>query len=358
MKTVRNFNSFLLVSLLILITSCQNEPIQSADLMPENVLPSNAPLVGMIRSATANDVSNDDDVDGSSCFSIAFPFTLLVNDVAMTFENEYDLEGLSNLFEAVEVVFEFPLTIIFDDYSEIVVLNEDEFEAYLDACYDDIDDSDDEFEDYSCVNFVYPLTVLAYDINGLFIDSTVVNNDQALYELFEAYEGASDDQFVYLALEFPVSLLFADGTQITVYNDQELEEAFINAETCFDDSDDNDGFDYWMCDPEALLTQLEEEDCLYFVEGPQTTLGWYLDFYENGVLVLDANSIDTGLIITTTYDIFVDANGMSVMTIGSLPTEFSAYSGDWLFLTCDSEFTVIQSISDPAMVLFLIAECD
>lgn len=354
MKNMFNLKSILSFVLIISIMSCQNEPIQSADTAPSNALETDAPLVGMIRSAAANDVSYDNSLDDSDCFSIALPVTILIADVPMVIEDLASLEALSDLLDALaddDVEFVFPITLIFSDYSEVVVQTQEVLEEYINSCVDSTDGSDDS-ESYSCVDFVYPISISTYDENGEFVNASQVLSETDLYELFDDYY-LSNDNFYYFALDYPVTLVFQDGSEVAVYSDAELEAAFMDSQ-CYDDSmDDTGDNDLGMgyCSV-AELTSALTDDCLYFIADSASGSGMFLDFDNNGAVSILADDADNTVLTTTTFTVTDDASVMVLLTINDLPADFDFLSGEWLVTYCDDDIlALIDSSSGYALLL-------
>ncbi len=358
MKRILYFNLLLAFGLIISITSCQNEPLQTANIAPENVLATDAPLVGMIRSATSNDVSNDNSLDGSDCFSIAFPVTILVAGSPMVIDNIDDLMSLSDFLDSMpedSVDFVYPITIVFSDYTEVVVESEEQLEDYMDACFDG-DYSDDDYS-YSCVNFVYPLSLSTYDLNGEFVATFEVASEWDLYDLFDEYY-MSDDFLYYFALNYPVTLVYMDGTETTVYSDEELESVFMNS-ACYDDSGDDSGDDDWGysdCSAEELSDHLAE-DCLFFIADGTVNFGLFLDFNTDGSVNVFSDNMNSSVLATTTYSVENNAAGYVTININELPADFSFISGEWIVTYCDSDVLALFDNSN-GTALFLVDDCE
>ena len=117
MKT--KFNQFILLAFFALLsfTACQNEEIQVINPSEqETIVPSSA-LAGLMSNTTANYGAYDDVLDGSPCFSIDLPVTIVISDITITIESEEDLDELEDLFEQFEgnediLDFIVPITII------------------------------------------------------------------------------------------------------------------------------------------------------------------------------------------------------------------------------------------------------
>ena len=358
MNKILSYNLLLAFGLIISILSCQNEPIQTVDAAPDNVLATDAPLVGMIRSATSNNGGDDNSLDGSDCFSISFPVTILVAGSPMVIEDIDALMSLSDFLDSmpedsVELVY--PITIVFSDYTEVVVDSEEQLEAYMDACFDG-DYSDDDYS-YSCVNFVYPLSLSTFDANGEFVDTFEVASESDLYDLFDEYY-MSDDFLYYVALNYPVTLVDMDGYTTTVFSDEELEAVFMNSE-CYDYSGDDSGDDDWGysdCSAEELSSNLTE-DCLFFIADGTTGFGMFLSFNADGSASVFADNTNSAALASTTYSVDTSADGYVTLTINELSGDLITISGEWIVTYCDLDILALFNNANGAAML-LVDDCE
>ena len=92
---------------------------------------------------------------------------------------------------------------------------------------DDSDYGDDCMEEFDCFEFVFPLLVIQADGTQV----TITDSD-TLFDFFENQEDDYEPDFVY-----PITLDFGNGEQEIMYDEQDLEEAFDYCEDdfeCFD----------------------------------------------------------------------------------------------------------------------------
>ena len=129
-----------------------------------------------MRSTAANDGSVDDTMDAANCLSINLPVTIIVNGITITINTLEDLEFIQELFDEFDddedfLEFLFPITIILNDYTQIVIENQEQLENFIDECTDDNDDV------IECVDFVYPISFSIYNSDFQIIDTVIIEND-------------------------------------------------------------------------------------------------------------------------------------------------------------------------------------
>jgi len=315
----------------LFVFSCQNEETEINNPNNQEVITADSALASFMTSVTANYGAYDDILDDSSCFSIELPVTIIVSDITITIETLDDLEELEELFEAFEgeddiLDFIFPITIIFNDYTEIVIENEDQLEGWIASC--EIDDEDDEI--IECIDFVYPISFSVFNSDFNIVDTIVIESDQALYAFIEALE--DDENALIVSLNYPVTLLYANGETIQVNSNEELGNAIEAADDdCYND-DEEDQCDLELEDIEAYLLE-----CAFDVEieNDEDDLidSLQFNFTQSGELVVsgDATVVDIGA-----WD-FLETNLGIKLVIEGLQT-FTTANGLWLLEDCDNDY--------------------
>ena len=349
MKPIFKYLSICLFALLS-FTACQDEAVQETESPDEAIVP-NSEVANLMRFTSSNDGGVDDLLDGTDCFSVNLPVTIVVNDITITINTLEDLELIEEIYDEFEddedfLEFLFPITIILNDYTEIVIENEEALEAFIDECTDELD------ETIECVDFVYPISFSLYNADFQLIDTVVIENDQALYEFLESLED-SPNGAVIASLNYPVSLVYADGTIIEVNSNQELEAA-INAaeEECDDDDDDEED-----CDNEELSMYLQE--CIWNVvafNGDDHLIHYDLDFGPQSGTI----SEDGELITEFVYDISLSDNGI-ILTIDviEIDSQIADISGNWLVIECDDDrLKLVREIQDTVVEMVLEQDCE
>ena len=236
---------------IMLVTSCQKEAREFIDeTEEEETFTATANLANLLVRTAQNFGGIDDIIDGSDCFSLQLPVTVIANgqEVIVTSEDDYDaVAAILNQFpddiDTVELVF--PVTVIFNDFTEIVVNNQDEFDGITELC-----DESGILASIGCVDIVYPVTFFRYNAANEQTDTVVIESDTQLYQFLTQL---SEDEFI--SINYPLSLV-VNGETVTVTSNQELE------------------------------TQLEAADCTTIANIDETDFSntltgapWYVSYY-------------------------------------------------------------------------------
>ncbi len=222
---------------LLLFTSCQDEIV---DITPPNeaeALVANSNLTAMVSATSKRDGSKDNIIDRASCLSVELPVTVVVNNLEIIVDSEEDFKTIEAIFDKFEddddrLEIIFPITIITEDHEEIVIENKTHLEELVAKCKGENEDDDD----IECIDFKYPISFSLYNANFQVIDVVTVENDFQLYRFIKRVI----DKEVLASLNFPVTMILADGSEIIVNNNFELETAIEDAKDTCDEDDDND----------------------------------------------------------------------------------------------------------------------
>ncbi|WP_299521587.1 hypothetical protein [Winogradskyella sp.] len=337
---------------LLALTSCQDEEVEAITADEQEIIQSDTPLAVFMTNITSNYGAYDDILDESSCFSIELPVTIIVGDVTIVIETLQDIEDLEELFEEFEdeedfFDFVFPITIIFSDYTEIVIESIDQLEGFIEEC--DLDGYEDD-NIIECVDFVYPISFSVFNADFNIVDTITIENDEALYNFLEDLE--DDENALIVSLNYPVTLVYANGETVTVNSNQELADAIEAAE---DDCDDDDDIcEIGLEELEAYLLECAFEVEIYNQEEDLVDTLQF-EFNASGSIVVtgDATVVDEG-----EWDLLETDLGNKLIIEG-LQT-FTMANGLWLLKECDEddelEFVKETDTGDITMELELDCE--
>ncbi|TMM58076.1 hypothetical protein FEE95_01225 [Maribacter algarum] len=236
MKKFLNFATYaILLAFALSFTSCSNEEPLDIQLDEKQTLTANSATTKLIERTVSNDGSHDNIVDGSSCFDIRFPYTVMVNGLEITIDSEDDLEIIEELFDALDsdddiLDIIFPITVTKADYTEITINSIADLRELAKECIEGGDD-----DDIECIDVVYPVTLFTYNPNLEQTGSVTVNSDKEMRRFFA---GLSETDVI--SIEFPVMFEMFDGTKVTANNNEELADAMERAKEACDEDDDND----------------------------------------------------------------------------------------------------------------------
>nr|WP_321234073.1 hypothetical protein [uncultured Psychroserpens sp.] len=242
MKTLKPI-LLLVVGVMFAMTSCRTEDDLAIDPPVEDTIEANSTIANLMSRTASNDGSSDNIIDNASCLSVQLPVTVTVNGIELVINDDdgyEDIEDIIDLFDddVDSVVISYPITVILPDFSTVVVNSDAELAALTVNCAGENEDDDD----IECIDFQYPITASIYDENNDLINSITINNDNDMYDFIEDL-----DDFAAVTINFPITVIFADGTTQTINTIQELEDAIEMADDSCDEDDDND-FDDDDCD--------------------------------------------------------------------------------------------------------------
>ena len=234
MKTRLNLLYVLPFFALFMMASCQKEAVEITDPNTQETFIAESNLAALITNTSTNDGSSDNIIDRANGFSVNLPITVIVNGIEVVVNSEDDFDLIESIFDdsdddddTIEIVF--PITVTMSDYSQVVINNQAELEALRENHSNENDD------DIECIDFKYPLTISIYNLNFQVIDVVTINSDEQLHHFVRNLEGG-----VLASLNFPITMVYPDGSTIEVNNNQELENLMKEARNSCDEDDDND----------------------------------------------------------------------------------------------------------------------
>jgi hypothetical protein len=214
-----SFKYLLIIPFLALfcLTSCQKEVNEETPPEEEQVITPNSDLANLMSNTSGNDGSVDNVLDGADCFSVNFPVTITANNIEIIITSLEGLEDVQDIFDEFDddediLEFFFPITITLNDYTEVVIENETQLNDFIDECFDDE-------EAIECVDFQYPISFSIYNTDFQVIDTVTIQNDEELYQFLENLEDGENGT-VLASLNFPVTLIYADGTTVEVNSNE------------------------------------------------------------------------------------------------------------------------------------------
>lgn len=304
MKTIRKVPIFLVTFLMLLTVSCQKEAEEYIDETDTDQsideqgtdgqsINLNSVLTGMLLSASQNNGYKDNIIDGSSCISVNLPVTVVANKQEVVIQTEDDYALVQAIFDEFNndvdyVEFEFPITVVFEQYNDIQVDNETVFNSIVKACQNTIIDT------YTCVDFVYPISCFTYNITNQQTGLVILNDSP---EWFAYLNYLQND--ILIAIDYPMGVVVND--QVTIVNNNDALFDIISQTNC----DEENG----------LINPVEFENKL-------TNDVWYVSLYnENG-------SDKTCAYVA--YEFVFNEDG-TTMAIG----DFDIRNGTWELITED-----------------------
>ncbi len=220
---------------LIALISCRKEIEEFSETKDEEALVFDSELSILLLKTTLNDGSRDNILDDSSCFSVALPVTIFLNDIKMSINSEEEFSLIAFAFDEFDddvdrIEFIFPITIITSDFEEITISSADQLENYKENC--EVIDPDADDDDIECADFLYPIAASVFDASDELLKVITLDNDKALFQFIKrlnTYDRAS--------LVFPITIKLYDDSEIVINDIEALEEML---KSVIDECDEND----------------------------------------------------------------------------------------------------------------------
>ena len=237
-----------------LFTSCRKEEIELVQSPDDQAVVADSELANLIQQTSMNDGSNDNIIDKANCFNIKLPITVIANGAEIEVNSDEDLNAIEFVFDTDDDTYDeleivYPITLVFSDFSEVIVNNNNELEANSNNCNGE-NETDSDIE---CLDFQYPIKASVFNTSNELIETLTITNDNQLYRFLEDI-----DQNDIVNLGFPLKVLLLDNTEISINNVNELKNTIETYNNVCDEDDDYDynDDDCDNCTKEELKTFL------------------------------------------------------------------------------------------------------
>ncbi len=196
--------------------SCETESYIVKNEPQDNLL-NNAALKNKLLQVSQYPTAIDNIIDGTSCFAVNFPVTVMANNQTVVINDASDYQQVRDIFGASaadtdSVVIQFPITVTYTDYSERTMASQTEFSNAMAACLASVE--------LSCIDLLYPLGIKAYDFNNQFAEAFTLGNEEALHGFLNHQSNYGAYTFSY-----PLTLYDPEGNGISVADNTALESA-------------------------------------------------------------------------------------------------------------------------------------
>jgi hypothetical protein len=301
MKKTYKILFFVIFTLALILTSCRNEELELIQPENEEVLTADSKAANLIARTSMKDGSLDNIIDRASCVEVKLPVTVIANGLEITITNEDGFDTIEEIFEAIEddediLEIFFPITVILNDYTEVTINSMEDLRELAAGCGDEGEEDDD----IECIDFKYPFRISVFNPNNEVIETVVIESDRQLYRFVERIE---DNDVI--RINFPLSLVLSDGSELVVNSLSELERAIENA---IDDCDEDDDFDFDDddCDDcstdrlKEVLTGCEKWEVEKLlrnnVNQVEQYIGYYFSFSADGTVtvLINGDSVASG----------------------------------------------------------------
>ncbi|MFA5297063.1 MAG: hypothetical protein WC389_02505 [Lutibacter sp.] len=227
---IKTLLKIILLNVVFAIISCQNESNLLIEPSSGEIIKANTTITSLLQRMVTHEGSKDNIIDNSDCLNVELPVTVTANGIELTINSESDYALIEAIFNESDddtdtLNITFPIKVILNDFSSIIVNNDDELEDLAKDCDEEND------IDIECIDFVYPITFSIYNSSSQLSETLVVESDKQLYKLLEDLE----DYYI-VQINFPISVISDDETIQSITSMEELETAIKAAdEICNDD---------------------------------------------------------------------------------------------------------------------------
>lgn len=333
MKNLINFKLLFFLGIMLILGSCQKEDKEFIDeTNNEETFTEGSNITALLRSASQNNGTMDNLIDGSDCFSVVFPIEVFANGQKLTLNSIDDIQLVREIFDqfpsdtdTLDIVF--PIQVVTEDFTTIDVANANDFVSLVSNCTNSIIDT------YACVDFVYPITCFIYNNNNEQTGTITLNNAHEWLDYLLYLETG-----IYIAIDYPMSVL-VNGQTIVVNSNQELIDAISQA----DCSNDDGGGNTDPSDFENYLTTGVWYVTYFFDDYDETS-----DFvdYEFSFAV-DGSAEATNATGSTpgTWDFYVDSGVDKVDLFFGTTSPLDEIDEDWEILEVTNDIIRLKHIS-------------
>lgn len=218
MKKLKFITAILFLSF-IGFTSCQDE-IDNENGENPNTNSADSVTASNLERSSMRDGSFDDFLDGNPCSSILLPVTATVNGTEITLISEANYQQVVDILAEFnndndEIVIQFPFTVLLSNYTEVVVTNQGEYDAIIEACQQAENSAENAI---ACLDIDFPITILTYSLNLDQTGSVVIESEQELYMFINNF--GSDELF---AVNYPIIATLNNDTMVTITSDLDLQ---------------------------------------------------------------------------------------------------------------------------------------
>ncbi len=346
MKQCKNLIAVLFVFVLI-FSSCRKELIINETGPDQPGLEASSTVANLMKNVSLNDGSNDNIIDNANCFNIQLPITVIVNGLEVIVDSEEEFDTIEDIFDEFEddddeLQIIFPIVIVLSDFTEITINNQSELDNIADDC-----NGENEFDDdIECIDFIYPITASVFDAVTEQTDYITITNDHEMYNFLDEID---DDDIVHI--DFPISMVLFDGTEINITSLEELETVINDTK---DDCDEDDDYDY--DDDDVSLQQVVDilttcsnwtvsEFELDDEELEENYIGYFFNFSNDGTLTVQKNSNN----YSGTWSSYETGGNIIVAIDIPLLPDFNA---NWILDEIDqddSEYTIDLELDDDSL---------
>lgn len=251
------------------LVACQEEIEPEVTVGMDGIVSGN-PVAQAIVNVSTNDGSADNIIDRSSCTTVIFPVTGVIDNETRVFSTLEAVQALGAL--ALEVEWVFPLNVILADHTTTTLASEEALEAIQDNCIEGGGDADNE-----CIDFGYPFTVQVFNTRTENTGTLAITSDKDTYNTFTSVN-------LIATIEYPINMVDAAGNFVQVATNETLLSVITGADNTCNEQDIIAFEGLFSAQFRAILTAAQWQ-VSYFEEdetvNTELFTGYSLQFNEN-----------------------------------------------------------------------------
>ena len=208
-------------NVLFVASSCQTEERVIA--APLDSITGTSALTALLKRVSQHPTAADNVLDGTSCFGIKLPLTVIVNGQPILVSTEAEYSTINYLLNISTVDDDlvspvFPITVFFKNHNEATIISQQQFESVIDNC-----GLDSGLSEIRCIDINYPISVDTYDSDFQLASAVTIGNDVQLYNFLDH---AGPDYV--MEILYPVILTRFNGEVITSNTNLSLQQIIEN----------------------------------------------------------------------------------------------------------------------------------
>ncbi len=219
-------------------SACQTSSVQE-DYNTNLTISKSTPLASEIQRVAMLNTSQDNVIDKSSCFMIRFPYVVTVNSIQININSPSDFLFVHNAINAYphdddNVNVHFPITVVFNDYTQKIIANQNDFESLISSCQFNTNT----FGKINCLTINYPIGINVYDSNYQIARSISIVDNVSMFNFI-----TNSSNSIFFAISYPISIKDQNGQNSIISTNSQFEDVIRNAvDTC--DLNSNPTFDF------------------------------------------------------------------------------------------------------------------
>lgn len=209
-------NLLLILLVLVFCAGCQKEEFTVVQTDEEASFLQDTELTALLKGVSSHDGSFDDVIDQAPCFSIDFPYQILLNNES---HNVNSVEDLLAILPSDEVVPVFPISITYATYDPLEISSLEALAEQINLCNTGVLFN----ERITCVDIVYPIHINLYNPETSNFETVVYDHDKKTFQSISSY---TNDQLA--SISFPITITTADQGSLSITSNEILKSQILS----------------------------------------------------------------------------------------------------------------------------------